>query len=94
MENLRENGTIGVLILNMEVTAMLMLTRKKNEKIVIGDDITITVMEIKDGMVRLGINAPKEIPVHRLEIYKAIARSEGGPGLRHNDPHRGKRDDA
>lgn len=51
---------------------MLVLTRKRNERIVIGDDIVITVVEIRGDKVRLGFDAPKEIPVHRQEVYDAI----------------------
>jgi carbon storage regulator len=51
---------------------MLVLSRKKNESIVINNDITITVVEIRGDKVRLGIVAPKEIPVHRQEVYDAI----------------------
>lgn len=51
---------------------MLVLSRKKNEVIHIGDDITITVVEQRGDKVRLGIVAPKEIPVHRKEVYDAI----------------------
>lgn len=55
---------------------MLVLSRKKNESIVINDDITIVVVEIRGDKVRLGIEAPKEIPVHRREVYDAIKRTE------------------
>ena len=55
---------------------MLVLSRKKNESIVIDDDITIVVVEIRGDKVRLGIEAPKEIPVHRREVYDAIKRNE------------------
>ena len=51
---------------------MLVLSRKKNESIVINNDITITIVEIRGDKVRLGIVAPKEIPVHRQEVYEAI----------------------
>lgn len=51
---------------------MLVLSRKKNESIVINSDITITVVEIRGDKVRLGIVAPKEVPVHRQEVYDAI----------------------
>jgi carbon storage regulator len=54
---------------------MLVLSRKKNESIVINDDITIMVVEIRGDKVRLGIDAPKEMPVHRKEVYDAIHRS-------------------
>lgn len=55
---------------------MLVLSRKKNESIVINDDITIVVVEIRGDKVRLGIEAPKECPVHRREVFDAIRRSE------------------
>ena len=54
---------------------MLVLSRKKNESIVINDDITIVVVEIRGDKVRLGIEAPKEVPVHRNEVYEAIRRN-------------------
>ena len=51
---------------------MLVLSRKKNESIVINNDIVVTIVEIRGDKVRLGIEAPKEIPVHRREVYDAI----------------------
>jgi carbon storage regulator len=51
---------------------MLVLTRKLNESIMIGDEVEVTVVEIKGDAIKLGINAPKEIKVHRKEIYLAI----------------------
>ena len=51
---------------------MLVLSRKKNESIVINNDIVITVVEIRGDKVRLGIVAPKDVPVHRQEVYEAI----------------------
>ncbi len=59
---------------------MLVLSRKKNESIVINNDITIVVVEIRGDKVRLGVEAPKEVPVHRREVYDAIKRSETMPG--------------
>lgn len=56
---------------------MLVLSRKKDECIVINNDITIVVVEIRGDKVRLGVEAPKEIPVHRKEVYEAIARDDG-----------------
>ena len=53
---------------------MLVLSRKKNESIVINNDITIVVVEIRGDKVRLGIDAPKEVSVHRQEVYEAIQR--------------------
>ena len=59
---------------------MLVLSRKKNESIVINDDITVVVVEIRGDKVRLGVEAPKEVPVHRREVYDAIKRSEDSAG--------------
>jgi carbon storage regulator len=58
---------------------MLVLSRKKNESIVINNDITVTVVEIRGDKVRLGIVAPKEVPVHRQEVYDAIHGKEANP---------------
>jgi carbon storage regulator len=54
---------------------MLVLSRKKNESIVINNDIKIVVVEIRGDKVRLGVEAPREVPVHRREVYDAIQRS-------------------
>jgi carbon storage regulator len=56
---------------------MLVLSRKKSETIVIGENIIVTVVDIRGDKVRLGIEAPRDIPVHRREVYEAIKRSEG-----------------
>ena len=53
---------------------MLVLSRKKDEKIVIGDSITLMVIEIRGDKVRIGIDAPRDVTVHREEIYEAIKR--------------------
>lgn len=53
---------------------MLVLSRKKSESIVINDDITITVVEVRGDKVRLGIHAPRDVPVHRKEVLDAIIR--------------------
>lgn len=53
---------------------MLVLSRHRDESIIIGDDIIITVVEIRGDKVRLGIQAPPDVPVHRKEVYEAIQR--------------------
>jgi carbon storage regulator len=60
----------------MKDAQMLVLSRKKNESIVINNDITIVVVEIRGDKVRLGVEAPKEVPVHRREVYDAIRRND------------------
>jgi carbon storage regulator len=54
---------------------MLVLSRKRDERIVIGDNIVITVVEVRGDKVRLGIEAPSEVPVHRQEVLDAMRRS-------------------
>jgi carbon storage regulator len=53
---------------------MLVLSRQRDESIIIGDNIVITVVDIRGDKVRLGLDAPKEVPVHRREVYEAIQR--------------------
>ena len=53
---------------------MLVLSRQRDESIMIGDSIVVTIVDIRGDKVRLGINAPTEIPVHRQEVYEAIQR--------------------
>ena len=55
---------------------MLVLTRKVGEALRIGDDVQVTVLGIKGNQVRIGIDAPKNVPVHRQEIYERIKREE------------------
>ena len=55
---------------------MLVLSRQKDESIVIGDDIEVTIVDVRGDKVRLGITAPKHIPVHRREVYEAIQREK------------------
>ena len=55
---------------------MLVLSRQRDESIMIGDDVEIIIVDVRGDKVRLGITAPKEIPVHRREIYDAIQREK------------------
>ena len=59
---------------------MLMLSRQRDESIMIGDNIEITVVDIRGEKVRLGINAPPDVAVHRKEVYDAIRREKQGNG--------------
>lgn len=58
---------------------MLVLSRKQDEKIIIGDSITLMVVSIQGDKVRLGIEAPKEVSIHREEVYKAIQSEQSQP---------------
>lgn len=59
---------------------MLVLSRQKDESIIIGDDIEITIVDVRGDKVRLGITAPKDITVHRREVYEAIQREKNQKG--------------
>jgi len=56
---------------------MLVLSRQKDESIIIGDDVEVTIVDVRGNKVRLGITAPKNISVHRREVYEAIQREKG-----------------
>ena len=57
---------------------MLILTRRVGETLMIGDEVTVTVLGVKGNQVRIGVNAPKDIAVHREEIYERIKREQEG----------------
>lgn len=59
---------------------MLVIGRCEEQSVMIGDNITIKVLKVKGDNVRLGISAPREIPVHREEVYRLIQRRKGGNG--------------
>jgi len=59
---------------------MLILTRRAGETVMIGSDVTITVLGVKGNQVRIGINAPKDVAVHREEIYERIQSEKSGHG--------------
>lgn len=57
---------------------MLILTRRIGETLMVGDDVTVTVLGVKGNQVRIGVNAPKDVAVHREEIYQRIQKERGG----------------
>jgi len=67
---------------------MLVLSRKKNESIIINDNIVVTIIEIRGDKVRLGIEAPKDVTVHRREVYEAI-HGQGPEGSKSRDHNSG-----
>ena len=63
---------------------MLILTRRVGETLMIGDDVTVTVLGVKGNQVRIGINAPKDVSVHREEIYERIKAEQAGGNASNN----------
>lgn len=73
------NGEFRQIQNSMEDIIMLVLTRKMGESLIIGDNITVTMLELNGGQVRVGVDAPREISVHREEVKKRIDRGELKP---------------
>ena len=71
-----ETGEITVILVWRII--MLILTRRVGETLMIGDEVTVTVLGVKGNQVRIGVNAPREVAVHREEIYERIKAEEGG----------------
>jgi carbon storage regulator len=57
---------------------MHVISRQKGESVVVGDDIVVTVIEVRGDQVRLGIEIPKEVPVHKQEVFEAIRQADSG----------------
>ena len=66
---------------------MLILTRRVGETLMIGDEVTVTVLGVKGNQVLIGVNAPKDIAVHREEIYERIKREQDGGIPESSPPH-------
>lgn len=69
---------------------MLVLSRKPNESVIIGENIVVTVIEVRGDKVRLGIQAPREVAVHRQEVYDQIKSSEASGQAPQEDASQGK----
>ncbi len=70
---------------------MLILTRRVGESVVIGDEVQVTVLGVKGNQVRLGVTAPRDVSVHRMEIYERIQKEQGAGGALVAPAHADKR---
>jgi len=64
---------------------MLILTRRTGETLMIGDEVTVTILGVKGNQVRVGVNAPRDVAVHREEIYERIKREQAEQGVRQDE---------
>lgn len=69
---------------------MLILTRRVGETLIIGDDVAVTVLGVKGNQVRIGVKAPRDVSVHREEIYDRIHEEGEGADDEHSDPNKDK----
>jgi carbon storage regulator len=89
---IRRAGRTEKAIDDEEGTGMLILTRKVNETVMIGNDVTITVLGVNGSQVRIGVSAPKNVAVHREEIYDRIKREQpSSPEVGNDGPRKERR---